>query len=188
MAALAGPLYAAAALLALAGVGKLTRPAATRVALRTAGLPSTAPIARGLGAVEVVIGGAVIAVGGPLPTAALAASYGGFAWFAHRLERASRGTADCGCFGASSAPVGLLHVVVNAVIATLSLAAIALPVDGIATAITDTPWSGVPFLALTTLLTWMLYVTLTALPTTLAAAKRAVDAATAAQASTGAGA
>lgn len=187
MAALAGPLFAAAALLAIAGVGKLTRPAATRVALRQAGLPSSALVARGLGAAEIAIGVAAIVVGGPVFAALTAVSYAGFAWFAARLDRASQGAADCGCFGASSAPVGPLHVWVNAVVAaTCAAAAVASPA-GIAAAIDDTPAAGIPFLALTALLTWMLYATLTTLPAAIAAGKEATRSAAAAAATTGSG-
>lgn len=185
MAALAGPLYAAAALLALAGVGKLTRPAATRVALRQAGLPSQAAAVRALGAVEIAIGLAAIAVGGPVAAAAVAASYAGFAWFARRLDRASRGTADCGCFGARSAPVGPVHVGVNLVVTAVVAAAVAWPVDGIASTLEGAAWAGLPFLALTALLTWMLSVSLTALPAALAAAKQAASSAAAAADATG---
>ncbi|HRW38894.1 MAG TPA: hypothetical protein P5254_14425 [Aquihabitans sp.] len=185
MAALAGPLYAAAALLALAGVGKLTRPAATRVALRQAGLPSSAPAARALGAVEIAIGVAAIVVGGPLLAAATAASYAGFAWFAHRLDRASRGTADCGCFGDRSAPVGPIHVGVNLAVTAVLVAAVAWPVDGIAATLDGADWGGVPFVGLTLLLTWMLSVSLTSLPAALAAAKQAASGAAAASSATG---
>jgi hypothetical protein len=171
MAPLAGPLFAAAALLALAGANKVTRPDATRVALRQANLPSQRWMAQALGAVEVAIGVAAIAIGGTIPAALTAISYAGFSWFSHRLDRATRGTADCGCFGAASAPVGRLHVAVNATIAVLAAAAAATDPGGIATATSETPWAGVPFLGLTALLTWMVFVTLTALPATLAAAR-----------------
>lgn len=187
MPALAGPLFAAAALLAIAGAGKVARPDATRVALRRGGVPSSTLVARGLGAVEVAIGVAAIALGGPIPAMATAAAYLGFAWFAHRLDRASQGTADCGCFGSSSAPVGTLHVVVNLAIAAVCAAAAVTDPVGIAAATTDTPWAGVPFLALTALLTWMLSVTLTVLPTALAAAKEAAASAASASATTGSG-
>jgi hypothetical protein len=124
-----------------------------------------------LGVVEIAIALAALALGGAIPAALLAASYAGFAWFARRLERRSRGTADCGCFGAGSAPVGPVHVGVNLVLAALAALAVAWPTDGIGAAFADTPWSGLPFLAITALLTWMLFVSLTLLPTTLAAAK-----------------
>lgn len=171
MGALAGPLFAAAALLALAGVGKVARPAATRVALRQAELPSSALAARALGAIEIVIGLAALVLGGPIPAALTAASYAGFAWFAHRLDAKTRGTASCGCFGDSSASVGTLHVGINLAITALLVGAVAFPTDGIAAATSETPWAGVPFLALTALLTWMVYVSLTALPELLDAMK-----------------
>jgi hypothetical protein len=170
MGAFASPLLAAALLLGLAGAVKVVRPAATRVALRTAGLPSQAWVVRGLGAVEVAFAAVAVIAAGRLGAALVAASYVGFAGFSRRLERASRGTADCGCFGSSSAPVGPVHVGVNLALAACTLASVAWPTDGIAS-IGETPWAGVPFLLLTALLTWMIYVSLTVLPATLAAAK-----------------
>jgi hypothetical protein len=171
MSPLAGLLYAAALLLGAAGVGKVTRPGATRIALRSAGLPSTAVAAQGLGAAEVAIAVAALVVGGPVTTGLVALSYAGFAWFARRLDRKTRGAAPCGCFGASSAPVGTLHVVINVIIAVgVGVAAVDAP-GAIWSAAGDTPWGGVPFVGLTLLLAWMLYVALTALPETLAAAK-----------------
>lgn len=171
MSPLAGLLYAAALLLGSAGAGKVLRPAGTRVALRSAGLASTTWAARGLGAVEVAIALTAIVIGGPVAAAAVALSYAGFAWFARRLEHRTRGAAPCGCFGASSAPVGTLHVVINVVIAVGVAVAAVDPPGPIWSAASDTPWSGVPFIGLTLLLTWLLYAALTALPETLAAAK-----------------
>jgi hypothetical protein len=165
MSPFAGSLYAAAALLGLAGVVKATTPAATRVALRSAGLPSTPLVARALGVVEVAIAASALAVGGRIPAALVALAYLGFAWFAHRLDRATRGTASCGCFGASSAPVGTLHVAFDLVGAALVAGAVADPAPGIAHA-------GLLLPALAVLLTWMSYVTLTILPTTVAATRR----------------
>lgn len=170
MGALAGPLFAAAALLALAGAGKVARPDATRVALRQAKLPNERWMAQALGAIEVAIGVAAIAVGGPLLAAATAVAYAGFAWFSRRLDRATRGTASCGCFGSSSAPVGTLHVGINLALTALLVGAVALPTEGIAS-VDGTPWAGLPFLALTALLTWMLYVSLTVVPATLDATR-----------------
>lgn len=173
MSPLAGLVFAAALLLGAAGGGKVARPGATRIALRSAGLPATAFAARGLGAVEVLIALAALLVGGPVATALVAVGYAGFAWFARRLERMTRGAAPCGCFGASSAPVGALHVAINLVIAVgVAIAAIDAP-GPIWDAAADTPWAGVPFVGLVLLLAWLTYVALTALPETLAAAKAA---------------
>lgn len=173
MSPLAGLVFAAALLLGAAGLGKAVRPAATRIALRSAGLPASEPVARSLGVGEVLLALAALLVGGPVATGLVAVAYLGFAWFARRLDTRTRGSAPCGCFGASSAPVGTLHVVLNLLIALgLGIAAVDAP-GAIWDAAGDTPWAGVPFVGLTLLLTWMLYVALTALPETLAAARAA---------------
>lgn len=178
MSPLTGLVYAAALLLGAAGIGKASKPGATRIALRSAGLPASEPAARSLGVAEVVIAIAALAIGGPVATGLVSVSYLGFAWFARRLDTKTRGSAPCGCFGASSAPVGTLHVVVNLLIGVgVAIAAID-PAGAIWDAAGETPWGGTAFLGLTVLLTWMLYVALTVLPETLAAARAPAPATT----------
>jgi hypothetical protein len=171
MSPFAGPLFAASLLLGVAGIGKVLRPDATRVALRSAGLPNDPWSARLLGAVEFAAALGAVVVGGWLHASFVTAFYLGFAWFSWRLDNRTRGQASCGCFGDSSAPVGRVHVAVNLAVAAVVSGAIMVPSEGIASATSETPWAGVPFLLLTALTTWMLYVTLTVLPTTLAAAR-----------------
>lgn len=169
MAPLAGSVLAAAALLVVAGVAKGRDPAATRVALRVAGLPAGAVVARLVGAAEVVIGVAALTVGGPVAAAGVAAAHLGFAGFSHRLHRASRGRAGCGCFGRASAPVTRLHVWVNVAVAVAVASTLADPVGGVADVVRHSPWSGGPLLALAVLQAWMVAVTLTVLPQVQAA-------------------
>ncbi|MCU1357528.1 MAG: hypothetical protein JWM89_2946 [Acidimicrobiales bacterium] len=168
---LAGPLFAAALLVALAGIAKLSRPAAARVALRTAGLPSTAVVVRALGAGELLLAGVVLAVGGRLGGALIAAAYLAFAAFAAFLASRSRRAVPCGCFGSGSAPVGPLHVGVNLALAAVGAAAVVRPSDDLVSVARATPLAGIPFVGFTVLLTWLLLVLLTALPELLAAAK-----------------
>jgi hypothetical protein len=170
MSALAGPLLAAALLMALAGAFKLTRPDATRVALRTAGLPSGSLAVRALGAVEVIASLAVVVLGGRLAGAIVLVAYLGFGGFAGHLANRSRRSVPCGCFGSSSAPVGRVHVIVNLLLAAVGAASIAVPTSGVS-AVAHTPAAGVPFVAFTLLLAWLLLVALTALPELLAASK-----------------
>ena len=66
MSPVAGPFFAAALLLGLAGVLKVVTPGPTRVALRSAGLPSTALAARAIGTVEVAIAVCALGWGGRL--------------------------------------------------------------------------------------------------------------------------
>jgi hypothetical protein len=170
MAPFAGSLLAAAALLVLAGGVKVIDPSSTRVALRTAGLPASSGAARALGLVEVTIGGAALAVGGLAATAAVALTYVGFAGFARHLHRASRGRADCGCFGGSSAPVSPLHVWVNVAVAAAVASTLAAPVAGLADVADRTPASGLVLVGLAALQAWLVMAALTVLPRALAAA------------------
>ncbi|MEZ5183734.1 MAG: hypothetical protein R2702_17935 [Acidimicrobiales bacterium] len=74
----------------------------------------------------------------------------------------------------------------NLAVTAVLLAAVAWPVDGIATTLDGLrDWGGVPFVGLTLLLTWMLSVSLTSLPAALAAAKQAAAGAAAASSATG---
>jgi hypothetical protein len=115
----AGPFAAACLLLAFAGVAKLRRPAGTESAAAALGLPASPVAVRALGAVEVVAAGAGLALGGRA-TLVVAAIYLGLAVAAARLLAGSPGT-NCGCLGASDAPVSTGHVIVDgaAVVAAL---------------------------------------------------------------------
>lgn len=173
MSPLAGPFLAAAVVLALAGVVKVTDPAGTRVALRSAGLPSTPLAARGIGLAELGLGASVLAIGGAVPAAGVVAAYVGFATFAEVLRRRSRGRADCGCFGRVSAPASRLHVYVNLALAATALATLVDPVPQLGDALALTPWSGIPLVFLVAVLSWQVVVTLTILPRTQVEVRRA---------------
>ena len=155
----------------LAGVAKVSRPAAARVALRTAGLPSTALAVRALGIAELALTGVAVVVGGRLAGALVALAYLGFAGFAAFLASRSRRAVPCGCFGSGSAPVGPLHVGVNLALAVVGVLSVVRPTDGIVSVVRHTPLAGLPFVGFTLLLTWLLLVLLTALPELLAAGK-----------------
>lgn len=169
MSPLAGPLFAAAALLAVAGGAKLVAPGPTRVSLRAAGLPSTAIAARALGVAEVGIAAYALGWGGRPAAALVAVAYLGFAAFAELVRRRTRGRAPCGCFGSSDAPLTLLHVGVDLALAAVAAAAAVARVPGLVEVAGETPLGGVPFVAYAALLAWLLQVTLTALPTLQAA-------------------
>ena len=78
MTPLAGPVHAAALVLAAAGIGKLLRPTGTSVALRVLHIPSPRTAAQLLGVVELAVAVAVLAGIGPA-AAAGAAGVGGAA-------------------------------------------------------------------------------------------------------------
>jgi hypothetical protein len=128
-----GPLVVAALLLVAAGVAKLRRPAPTGLALARLGLPGTDPLVRLLGAVEVVVAVAAVAVGGvaAVPVAVLYLGFAVFTAVQVRRAAATGETADCGCFGDADAPVGWTHVVVNVLLATGAVSATAVGADGL---------------------------------------------------------
>lgn len=172
MSPLAGPFFAAVLVLGVAGALKVARPDPTRLALRAAGLPSTALVARGVGVVELAVAVWALALGGRAAAGAVAVAYGAFAAFSAVVHRRSHGRASCGCFGSSSTPLTTFHVAVDAALATVALTAVVWPVPGLATVLADTPWAGIPFLAYTLLLAWLIEVSLTSLPELQAAVRQ----------------
>jgi hypothetical protein len=117
----AGPFAAACLLLAFAGVAKLRRPAGTRAAAAAAGLPSAPLAVRALGAIEVTVAAAGIATG-RAAALGVAVVYSGLALVAIRLLVRSPG-ANCGCLGASDAPVSMGHVIVDSAAALAAVLA-----------------------------------------------------------------
>lgn len=162
---------AAALLLGVAGVAKAVSPAPTRVALRTAGLPGTLWFVRLIAAGEVTLAVVAVLAGGRLGAALLGLAYLGFAGFSMRVIATSRGKASCGCFGASDAPLGTLHVVINLLIAGVAAVALVDPMASLAHVVADTPLGGSVFIVFAVLLAWLLQVALTGLPELKAAAR-----------------
>jgi len=173
MSPVAGPFFAAALVLGTAGILKVLRPDPTRLALRAAGLPGSAVIARGIGVVEVAIALAAIGWGGRIPAALVAMAYLAFAGFSAVVRRRSGGRASCGCFGSSTTPLTSFHVVADLLLAAVAIVAVADPVPGLFTVAADTPLAGVPFVAYTVLLAWLVQVALTTLPELQAAVRQA---------------
>jgi hypothetical protein len=169
--ALVGPLHAAAAVVAVAGVAKLLRPAAAAAALRTVGLPGTRAAVRVVAAGELAVAASVLAGfdGGRAPAAALAALHLGFAAVAAALRARS---ATCGCFG-EAAPVTGTHLVANVAVAAVALAAAATgDLASVGAAAGDTPGAGVPYLLLVATLAAAEITALTALADAQTAAAR----------------
>ena len=99
-------------LLVVSGVAKLIEPGPTDGALRAAHLPSGIPLARSLGAVEVLTGGLGLLWSGVVlvPAALL---YAGFAAFTLTAMVGGRPIQSCGCFGKADTPPTWFHVVFN---------------------------------------------------------------------------
>ncbi len=158
------------ALLGAAGLAKVLRPLSTAKALRSAGVPATPAWGRVLGVLELGIAGSALFLGGRLAAAGVAACYLGFAIFTARLLVLA-GDTSCGCFGDHDAPATPVHVGLNLTAAVAAALAAGWPPGSLPSFLTDQPWLGVPFLALTAVLAWLAYVTLSLLPELQAATR-----------------
>jgi hypothetical protein len=157
---IAGPFLAACALLAWSGVNKLARPAATRVAARAIGLPSSARAVRGLGACELLAAILGIAFGGWCALL-VAIAYAGLTLVSLRLLSHAP-DAPCGCLGTAAAPVSRAHVALNLCASFIALGA---AFGGSPLAVLgDQPLAGLPFIALVLCATWLATLTVDALP------------------------
>ena len=113
--ALAIPLLVAALVLCVAGAAKLRAP---DPAARAVGADRR--LVRLFAAGELGLGGVVLAAGGPLPAAIMAALYAGFAVLTLRLARTGE---SCGCFGAEQSPASRLQSALSATLAAVCLLA-----------------------------------------------------------------
>lgn len=126
------------------GAAKLVEPMAFAELLGSLGLVRSPGLARAAGAVELLLGTAVLAIGGAIPALLLGAAYAVFAAVAERARRV--GADSCGCFGSASAPPSTLHVGVNVASAVISVAAAAAgATDDALTVMGDLPLAGVPY-------------------------------------------
>jgi hypothetical protein len=161
---LAGPFFVAAGLLLVAGVAKLLRPGPAARALSSAGLRGSPRIARVLGVVELIVGGACL-VRPSRPFAwAMAVTYLAFAGFLSYLMVARVPEASCGCLGRREVPPSWLHVLLNLVaVVTATLAALD-PSPGLPALVAKLPLYGVPFLIGGGALGYAAYLTVALLP------------------------
>jgi hypothetical protein len=119
----------AALLLLAAGAMKVADPTRTVGALAARGW-TVAPVAVRVGALaEAVLGAAVLAIGGQVLPALVAASYAGFAWFVAGALQSGAPVGTCGCFGRPDTPPRPAHVVVDAGFAVAALVGAAVGVD-----------------------------------------------------------
>lgn len=156
---LTAPVVAAAALLAVAAVLELARPAATVQALRTQGLPATRLLVRLLGVAELVVV-ALALTGSVVGAALLAAVYAAFTVFVAVPLLRGQALSSCGCFGVADTPPTASHIAVTAALSGVCLATAVR--GGLALEATSAGDLGVLLSA--ALLTWMLLLVLIALP------------------------
>jgi Methylamine utilisation protein MauE len=168
---LSGPVLVLTALLALAGVFKLHRPAPTAGALRAMHLPGRPALVRVLGAVEVVVGGLALVTGAQVWLTLAAAAYLAFAAFVAAALLSGSALQSCGCFGQRDTPPSVVHLVVNLTAAVVLLVAAAGQLPSPADVLADQPWHALPFMVLVLISLELSYLVLTALPAVLTPAQ-----------------
>jgi hypothetical protein len=170
--ALAVLVAVAAGLLVPAGVAKLRAPGVARTAL---GLPVRADgLVRLLGVGELALATAVLLTAWRPLLVVLAGAY--VAFTAVAVRQRSRGE-SCGCFGASDAPTGWHHVLLDGLAAVAVAAAALVAVPSALTLVVDAPLAGVPLLVAGVVAVVSVQLVVTALPD-LAAARRTAGGAT----------
>lgn len=161
---LSGPFLAISALLVVAGVMKLRRPAFTAGALSAVGLPGSDTLVRLLGVTEIVVGVAAAASGARLWALAVAVFYMAFALFvAHALRRRTP-IATCGCFGSPDTPPTVGHLVLNLGSAAAALVVAWRPVGRFVGLPALDPWTGVAFLIFSAATVYLMYAIVNVLP------------------------
>jgi methylamine utilization protein MauE len=132
--------------------------------LRAAGLPSSAWMARLLGAAEVAVGLGCLLVPGRELSIALAVLYLGFAAFLVTLLRSADRPGSCGCVGAADAPPSRFHVFVDLGAALAGVAAAARPLPGLLPFGARLGLAGVPFVVGVALSAYLVHLVLAYLP------------------------
>ncbi|MEY2450389.1 MAG: hypothetical protein QOH79_3865 [Acidimicrobiaceae bacterium] len=167
MDALAGPVLVVAALLVLAGVLKVVRPAPTSGALRAMRLPSSWLLVRGLGLGEVVVGTAAGSTFARTWLVLLAAAYLAFAAFVTAALAADAPLQSCGCFGQTDTPPSGIHVALNVGAAGTAFAAALSGTPALTDTLADQPWNAFPFVLLVAICVYLCVLVVTVLPLTL---------------------
>jgi len=156
--------FLAAGLLVAAGVAKQVRPRATAQALLDAGLPGSVTIARGVGAIEIVVGVWALAAPADGGALALGALYLGFAGFLGYVLRAHPDAGSCGCAGPTPVPPSRLHLSLDGVASISGLGyAIAGAADA-STWLSSLGWVAVPAVLGLVLAGWLAVVAVTQAP------------------------
>lgn len=171
MEVLTGLLAIVAVVLAVSGVLKVTDPSSTHALLDALHVPRVPGAVHVLGAVELVVGVAVLSVGGRLASAATALLFVLFAVLSELARRRAPGV-SCGCFGRYSTAPTALHVGVDLTAALVAITATVLDPPPLGDVVADQPLAGVPFLLLVLIGAALVMVITTALADTLEAAER----------------
>lgn len=159
-------------LLGAAGVAKFRRPETAATALRSIGVGmKQEAVARVIAAIEIGIATIALTVSGPVPALAIGSVYLLFTAVVLELLRRGHRSVSCGCFGQESAQVSPLHVVLDSCAAGAAFAA-ALMGTALPDLYVRPALEALAIVAVSLVLSYVLYVAMTLLPTVLREALR----------------
>jgi len=174
MTILAGPFAIATVVLAIGGALKALEPAETAYAMRLLRLPSAPFLVRTGGAFELVVALGALVTGATALAVVVALSYAVFAVVVMLALASGTPISSCGCLGRVETPPSWVHVGIDLAAAGVAAAA-AIAVDtqiALPDVLSRQPLLGVPFLVLVAVGVALVFLAFTALPKTMAAARR----------------
>jgi hypothetical protein len=168
----AGPFLAAAGLLVVAGVPKLSDPLPLVRALRQAGMPAGRLLVRAFALGEVAVGVWALLDPSRLSAALVAAAYLLFTAFVVRVLRRGGVLGSCGCFGKADTPATRTHVALTAAAALAAAVVAADPPASVWTSPAGGLATTTALAALAAVIAFLAWQVMAVLPTTTAAAVR----------------
>jgi hypothetical protein len=174
MTVLAGPFAIATVVLAVGGALKAMAPADTAHALRLLRLPSAPFLVRAGGVFELVVALGALLTGASALAIVVALSYAVFVVVVMLALAAGTPISSCGCLGRVETPPSWVHVGID-VVAVGVAAAAAVAVDeemALPDVLSRQPLLGLPFLLLVGVGVALVFLAFSALPKTMAAARR----------------
>jgi hypothetical protein len=165
----AAPFLAAAGLLVVAGVPKLTDPLPLVRALRAAGLPVPRLLVRVFALAEVAIGVWAVVAPGRVGSGMVAAAYLAFTLFVARVLARGGVLGSCGCFGKADTPATRTHLVLTGAATLVALWATLDPPHGVWSSVDAPTVTTVGLGAVIAFLAWQV---MAVLPTTTTGAVR----------------
>jgi hypothetical protein len=166
-----GAFGVACGVLMVSGAFKLVQPGGVAGAVQTLGMRVPRWGGRLIGSFEIGVGAAGLAVGGPIPSLAVATAYLAFAVVGVVLMR--RGEVSCGCFGQIESPPSGLHVAIDLGAATAALGHAAAMSPSIFEYSRTLGWEAIPFLGLIAVGVLCTVAILTVLPAVVAQTRAA---------------
>jgi hypothetical protein len=170
----AGPFLAAAGLLVVAGVPKLSDPLPLVRALRQAGMPAGRLLVRAFALGEVAVGVWALLAPSRLSAALVAAAYLLFTAFVVHVLRRGGILGSCGCFGKADTPATRTHVALTAAAALVAGAVAADPPASVWTSPAGGLATTTVVGALAALIAFLAWQVMAVLPATTPAAVRSV--------------